>query len=92
MPTTKQENLLRLNVEIKNNPALKREKHFGLIIFPFKVTSRYVAGSPPHLHVYTCTWRVAITILLRNIIGCSFKKKKKKKKINGRKCISTYKY
>ena len=27
---------------------------------------------PPHLYVYT--WRVDITILLRNIIGCSFKK------------------
>ena len=34
-------------------------KHFGS--FPF----------PPHLHVYI--WRVDITILLRNIIGCSFK-------------------
>ena len=65
------------SLEIKNNPALKRKKKtFKLInnrIFPFWMTSRYVAGAPPHLHVHVYKWRVDITILLRNIIGCSFK-------------------
>ena len=89
MQTTKLENTIRIKVEIKNNPALtrKKNKHFVSLItgyLRFFMTSRYVAGSPPHVHLYK--WHVDINILLRNIMGCSLKI------INSRKYISVYKY